>query len=113
QTETLVIRGFSLGVGIRLVAVREVATGSLLGVMLAGLALPLVWLLWGDVEVATAVAVAMFAASTIATCVALLLPWAIRRLGMDPAFGSGPLATVVQDLMTVSIYFLTALAVVG
>ena len=111
QTETLVIRGLSLGVGIRQVAVREVVTGGLLGVILASLAFPLVWAGWGDIEVAAAVAVAMFAASSIATCVAMLLPWTLHRLGKDPAFGSGPIATVIQDLMTVSIYFLTAVAI--
>jgi magnesium transporter len=28
----------------------------------------------------------------------------LSRLGRDPAFGSGPLATVVQDLLSVVIY---------
>jgi len=111
QTETLVIRGLSLGVGIRQVAVRELVTGALLGLTLASLAFPLVWAGWGDVDVAAAVAVAMFAASSIATCVAMLLPWTLHRLGKDPAFGSGPIATVIQDLLTVSIYFLTAVAI--
>jgi magnesium transporter len=111
QTETLVIRGLSLGVGIRRVAAREAVTGGLLGMILALLALPLVWLGWGDIEVALSVAVAMFAASTIATGVALLLPWALHRLGRDPAFGSGPVATVIQDVLTVTIYFLAAVAI--
>lgn len=111
QTETLVIRGLSLGVGIRSVVVREVVTGGLLGLVLAGLAFPLVWVGWGDVEVALAVALAMFAASSIATCIAMFLPWTLHRLGKDPAFGSGPIATVIQDLMTVSIYFVTAVAI--
>ncbi len=111
QTETLVNRGLSLGVGIRRVAAREIITGGLLGVILAGIAFPLVWAGWGDVEVAAAVSVAMFAASAIATCVAMLLPWTLHRFGKDPAFGSGPVATVIQDLLTVSIYFLTAVAI--
>ncbi len=111
QTETLAIRGLSLGVGIRRVAVREVVTGGLLGLTLGGLAFPLVWAGWGDIQIAASVAVAMFAASVIATCVALLLPWILHRLGKDPAFGSGPIATVIQDLLTVSVYFLTAVAI--
>jgi magnesium transporter len=37
------------------------------------------------------------AACSVATVIAMTLPWVIRRLGKDPAFGSGPLATVVQD----------------
>jgi len=111
QTQILVIRGLSLGVGIRRVAGRELLTGALLGLTLAGLAFPLVWAGWGEVSVAAAVSIAMFAASGIATCVAMLLPWTLHRVGKDPAFGSGPIATVIQDLMTVSIYFLAAVTI--
>jgi magnesium transporter len=112
QTQTLAIRGLSLGVGIRRVAFRELVTGALLGLILASLAFPLVWAGWGDITVAASVTVAMFAASAIATGIALLLPWMLQRLGKDPAFGSGPIATVIQDLVTVSVYFFTALVIV-
>jgi magnesium transporter len=40
------------------------------------------------------------------------LPWALDRLGIDPAFGSGPLATVIQDLLSVIIYLVIATALV-
>jgi magnesium transporter len=33
------------------------------------------------------------------------LPWLLDRVGLDPAFGSGPLSTVVQDLLSLAIYF--------
>jgi magnesium transporter len=42
--------------------------------------------------------------------VALALPWLLNRLGIDPAFGSGPLATVIQDLLSVIIYLAIATA---
>lgn len=112
QTEALVIRGLSVGVGIGRVAVREVLTGVLLGVALASLAFPVIVLVWGDVRVAWAVAAALLAASSIATAVAMALPWLFHRFGRDPAFGSGPLATVVQDLLSVLIYFVIATAIV-
>jgi magnesium transporter len=38
-----------------------------------------------------------------------LLPWLLVRLGTDPAFGSGPVATVIQDVLSLLIYF----AIVG
>jgi magnesium transporter len=41
----------------------------------------------------------------------MALPWMFHRLGRDPAFGSGPLATVVQDLLSIAIYFLAATAI--
>ena len=39
---------------------------------------------------------------------ATLLPWVMARSGRDPAFGSGPLATVAQDLLSLAIYFAVA-----
>jgi magnesium transporter len=111
QTEALVIRGLSVGIGIARVAVREVLTGVVLGALLAALAFPLIVVVWQDIEVAGAVSAALFAASAIATIVAMALPWIFHRLGGDPAFGSGPLSTVVQDLLSVLIYFAIATTV--
>lgn len=39
-------------------------------------------------------------------------PWGLTRLGLDPAYGSGPLATIVQDLLSLLIYFGCVTAVV-
>jgi magnesium transporter len=38
----------------------------------------------------------------------LLLPWSLQRVGVDPAFGSGPLATIIQDVLSLLIYFAIA-----
>jgi len=112
QTEALVIRGLSVGVGIGRLVWREAATGVLLGVLFAAVSYPAVVLLWGAPDVAAAVAIASFAASSVATLIAMLMPWTLHRLGRDPAFGSGPLATVIQDLLSIVIYFLAATALV-
>jgi magnesium transporter len=104
QTETLAIRGLSVGVGIRDIVGREALTGLSVGVMLGVVMVPVVVLMTGDWMLGAAVAVAVLAASTIATIVALALPWLLQRSGKDPAFGSGPLATVIQDLLSILIY---------
>jgi magnesium transporter len=59
------------------------------------------------------VAVALFAASTIASVLGLLLPWLLARLGSDPAFGSGPVATIIQDVLTIAIYFAVMAVMLG
>jgi magnesium transporter len=112
QTEALVIRGLSVGVPIRAVLVREIVTGALIGIVVSVLFVPASLLIWGDAEVAVAVALALFAACSTATAVAIALPWVLSRLGRDPAFGSGPLATVVQDLLSILMYFVIAAAIV-
>jgi magnesium transporter len=113
QTETLVIRGLSVGVGIRQVVWREVVTGLMVGIALALAFFPVGLLLWGQADVALAVSLSLFAASSFATTVAMALPFLIHRFGGDPAFGSGPLATVIQDILSIVVYLGIAVAIVN
>jgi magnesium transporter len=43
----------------------------------------------------------------------MALPWLFSRLGADPVSGSGPLATLVQNVLSLVIYFVVASAIVG
>lgn len=106
QTEAIAVRGLSLSqapLG-RLVA-GELRTGMLLGAVLGGLTFAGIWIGFRDPSLAAAVALGLFAASVVATTVGLVFPWILARLGRDPAFGSGPLATIIQDVLTLLIYF--------
>jgi magnesium transporter len=113
QTEALVIRGLSVGVGVRRIAGRELTTGLFVGLVIAAASYPLVLFGWHDAQVAAIVSVALLASCTIATTVAMVLPWLLQRLGKDPAFGAGPLATVIQDLLSIVIYFSAAAIILG
>jgi magnesium transporter len=113
QTEALVIRGLSVGVAIGSIVRRELLTGLLIGLALGGAFFPVGLVVWGEGDVAVAVAVALFAACSTATVIAMTLPAVLHRLGRDPAFGSGPLATVIQDLLSLVIYFAVASVLVG
>lgn len=104
QTETLIVRGLSVGVSVRRVMWRELATGVALGAMLGALAFPAV-AYWFDTGVACTVAASIWAASSAATDVAMALPWSLSHLALDPAFGSGPLSTVMQDLLSLAVHF--------
>jgi magnesium transporter len=108
QTEALVIRGLSVGVGIRRFIGRELLTGLLVGLTVALVFVPLGVAFWGDFAVVISVSVALLAACSTATLIAMVLPSVLQHLGKDPAFGSGPLATVVQDLLSLFIYFAVA-----
>lgn len=108
QTEALVIRGLSVGVEIRQIVQREILTGLFVGLALAALFFPMGLWRWGDRDVALAVSITLLGACSTATFVAMALPWIFHRLGKDPAFGSGPLATVIQDLLSILIYFSVA-----
>jgi magnesium transporter len=51
------------------------------------------------------VGTAIFGAGTVAASLGLLLPWWLSRAGRDPALGSGPAATVIQDVISLLVYF--------
>lgn len=112
QTETVVVRGLSVGVGMPQMVGRELLTGLVIGLALAAVAAPLIWWRWGDADVALSVGLSLFAACSTATVTAMALPWLFDSFDLDPAFGSGPLATVIQDLLSILIYFAIAIAVV-
>lgn len=109
QSEVVMVRALSLTDGklLRMLA-REFATSVLIGGTLGVLALLLVWLSFGDIALAATVAMALLLASVIATMVGIVLPWGFARTGYDPALASGPIATVLQDMLSLSSYFLIA-----
>jgi magnesium transporter len=111
QTQTVLIRGFSVGVPLRRVLKGELLSGLVLSTAVAAAFFPVAAVGWSDTDVALGVAAALLASSLAATLVAIALPWAFQRLGADPAFGSGPLATVIQDLLTIGVYFAVAIPI--
>jgi magnesium transporter len=105
QTETLVIRGMAAGVPVRRIVVRELVTGLLIGGLLVAVFFLFALAVWDNAPVAAVVALSLLVSSSLATILAMALPAALARLGRDPAFGSGPLATVIQDLLSIVVYF--------
>jgi magnesium transporter len=111
QTETITVRGLSRGLPpLGRVLQGEVGAGVLIGLVLGGLAFPVVWFAFADLWLALTVAIAILVAGTIATAVGLVFPWLLARFGADPAYGSGPVATIIQDVLSLLTYFLVAAA---
>jgi magnesium transporter len=105
QSETIAVRGLSLtrsGIGHLLAG--ELRTGMLIGAVLGIVSFVPVFVIFGDARLAGAVATSIFAAGSIAAAIGLLLPWGLARLAIDPAYGSGPVATIVQDILTILVY---------
>ena len=106
QSEAVAVRGLSLSrVSVGHLLGSELRTGMLIGAVLATIAFPFIWLVFGELRLALAVVLALAGACAVATVLGLLLPWLLGRMGSDPAYGSGPLATIVQDVLSLLIYF--------
>jgi magnesium transporter len=106
QTEAIAVRGLSLRQRpLAYIFAGEVATGGMIGLALGLIAFVAVWTVFSDVFVAFGVGISLFAAGTLASTIGLLLPWILSRLDVDPAFGSGPVATIIQDVLTILVYF--------
>ncbi len=69
-----------------------------------------VTLFWGEPYMGFVIGLSLFFAALVTNFTALLTTLVIDRLGKDPAFGSGPFATVVSDVTSIVIYLLVASA---
>jgi magnesium transporter len=125
QASTLVIRAMALG-EVRLrdwwrVAGREVATGLALGVILAiiGFVRIVAWHriagAYGEhhLRVGVTVAASLLGVVTVGTIAGSMLPFLLRRLGLDPASASAPFVATLVDVTGVVIYFGVASAVLS
>ena len=105
-TQPLAVRGLSLTrAGIAHLLAGELRTGMLIGAALGVIAFLPVMLVFGP-RLAAAVATSIFIAGSVAAAIGIGLPWLLARRGLDPAYGSGPVATVIQDILTIVVYFL-------
>ncbi len=113
QSETIAVRGLSLShMSLGRLFASELRTGLLMGMVLGALAFPLVWGGFGPLRLAAAVALALGIACMLASLLGLAMPALLQRLGADPAYGSGPIATIIQDVLSLAIYFACVSAIV-
>lgn len=120
QSATLVIRAMALGqVRLRLkdfifVLRRDLPVALALGISVALLEVVLAYLSKGvDLKIMLTVGCSMLAVTVAGSLIGLLLPFAARRIGTDPATISSPMITSIMDLLGVLIYFAFAYFFLG
>lgn len=67
------------------------------------------WLLFGNKQLSFVVAIALFSVVVFASLVGTLTPLILDRFGFNPAVASGPFITTINDLLGLSMYFLTVM----
>lgn len=114
QASTLMVRALATGDiqtrdWLRL-GTKEVLVAAALGfAMAASIWLAGNWL--GNLEVANAIAIAMFLVVVFGSMFGMTLPFVLTRLKLDPATASAPLITSVVDVIGIIIYFGVATAI--
>lgn len=109
QTEALYLRLYDMGTfKLRSYLLRELKVAVGVGAIASMLIFFYAALVFRSFEVARVVGVSMFITNVIAVVVATLIPALLTHFKKDPAIGSGPFATVVQDIITIATYFAAA-----
>lgn len=114
QTETIYIRGMSVvDMSLGRYVLREALTASMLAAACAAGIVVFARFRFSAPATALIVGASMFLSVITAAFIAVLIPWALERTGADPALGAGPFATIVQDIVTILIYFTVATMVLA
>ncbi|MBN8563824.1 MAG: magnesium transporter [Leptolyngbya sp. UWPOB_LEPTO1] len=108
QSSTVIIRGLNTDndqLRNRLSVIRrEAIAGSILGAMLGVIVTVWAYFLQGDIGVALAVGISLFAISLIASIAGSGLPFLFQAFKLDPALMSAPFITTAVDVFGVLIY---------
>jgi magnesium transporter len=114
QTEAVAVRGLSARHRpLSSILWSEFLTGALIGLSLGVLSAVGIWLFYGSLALGLGVGISLLAAGAMASVIGLLLPWLLSRFVVDPAFGAGPVATILQDVLTIAIYFVIMTRLIG
>jgi magnesium transporter len=113
QSEAITVRALAtlkLSPGVYIL--REVAIGIVLGLLLGLIGGVGAAIISQSAVVAVVVGISLASATTVASALAASVPIFFKKIGKDPALAAGPLATAIQDLLSIIIYFLVAIALI-
>jgi magnesium transporter len=90
----------------------ELVIGTAIGASLGLISSILVFVAFGDGALSLAVGLAVLGGGMVSAVVGFGLPWVFMRFGSDPALGSGPICTIIQDVASLFIYFVLVSALI-
>lgn len=113
QAVSVAVRGLSSDhVSIGRLLRDELIIGLAIGLTLGTIAFVSVLIFFDDFALSLAVGLAVVGGGAVSAVVGFGLPWIFQRFGSDPAMGSGPVCTIVQDVASLSLYFVLVTALV-
>src|SRR3989338_1007482 len=87
---------------------RQLAIVVIISIVLGTVAFFVSFLMYREVSISAVLALSIISASTISVVTGILVPFFFRTFSSDPANASGPIGTIIQDILSVSVYFLIA-----
>lgn len=110
QTQTIFIRSLAIDptMGIKKYLIREMTAGVAIALFLSLLIAAISFIWWEPAILAIILGISFFITIVVAIVVGLLLPWVFIRTKIDPAIATGPFATVMRDILGITIYFTVA-----
>ena len=110
QVEAFVIRDFALfrQLNFRVYFFKQFSIVLIIAILLGGIIGLTGTFLYGTLPIAIVLAAAVIGAVISSLLTGLLIPFFFRKFNFDPANASGPIATIIQDVLSVLIYFSVA-----
>ncbi len=113
QAVSVAVQGLSTeNISIKALLHDEFVIGIAIGASLGLISSILVFAAFGDSILSLAVGLAVLGGGTISALVGSGLPWVFNHFDFDPALGSGPVCTIIQDVSSLLIYFVLVGALV-
>lgn len=110
QMEAFVIRDMAIHKSMHLIKYifKQLAVTSLIGLILSLALIFFVGIIYRDMRLSLVISLSMFFAIISSVFTGLIMPMLFKKEKLDPANASGPVATIMQDLISITIYFLIA-----
>lgn len=106
QTGTILVRTLATeDVQIWRYMIREMVIGLVVAAVLGGAMFGVSFFWHRVMGVSLTIGVSLFVSVTTATALGILVPWILQKMNKDPAISGGPLINVIQDIITLFIYF--------
>jgi magnesium transporter len=106
QAVSVAVRGLSAdNISITRLLQDELVIGLAIGASLGLISSILVFFAFSDGALSLAVGLSVLVGGTVSAMVGFGLPWVFNHFGSDPALGSGPICTIIQDVASLFVYF--------
>ncbi len=110
QSETLAVRSIAINpeMSLKNYLLKELAIAAVLAFVCGGLLSAVALVGWQDPILGLIVGISMFLSIISAVLISTGFPFIFTKINLDPAIASGPFATMISDVVTVTIYFTIA-----